>query len=223
MTAPDVSPRLWAAVYDEANRAEMTEETKALALADAKLTEYEAEHARQSAGFSFRCEKFGDFLAVFIGRDGNVEPSQPKSHAATINLKGTQAFKLEPGYAPDRLGVLTYWHSSEWLDAAGKVIGRGGGLTIPSPTWRNTCGPNYEVAPTYRQFMQVYIPGSNESYGRMMMGSDYDNRLNRRRTENYPRVAMDDKVVFDGIGTTIYAPAGLGQSVIDAIHTALRA
>jgi hypothetical protein len=47
---------------------------EALMAADEKFAEYAAEHERQTAGYSFDCKRFGDFLTVFVERIAN-EPS----------------------------------------------------------------------------------------------------------------------------------------------------
>lgn len=150
-------------------------------------------HAEDLAGYEFRCERFGAFLAVFVKRAVN---KPPKDHlVAAINLGATPAIQLEPGHGVDMLGVVAV--GASWL-SDGAVAYR---------AYLNTDGE--EQRRDY-MIMTSHRPG----------GGGDDSFPFVRNIEACARHAKDDLVVF--AGAVLHVPFGRGREVYDKVLAACK-
>lgn len=189
-------------------RAELDEEARAaepdaLAKADALLVEAIAEHEKDAASYRFECRRWGDFLSLFIGRTthrgvgdwrGWQQVYSPETYATSINIRETREIRLDRGNEPDRNGRLEYYVSHSVGD--------------------NRVMPSYPRPQMQRHLFLLDPPPRPESEGLIYSCPDIGPRY---ATPNYPRVAGDDQIRFEGVGATLFVPAGLGQKVYDQI------
>lgn len=193
-------------------------ETEALAKADEIFTEAVAEHERQTAGYRFECRRWGDFLTVCVERDAN-RPSwsgaEPERKIATsLNLGEVREIRLSDGHCFDRRGTVEYRASYVSDDGESSGWGTGFGRMAPQKGYHYAVSPDYPYVPKSRPMIAFEKKKDREHFGHCMGMSDYQPR---HITKDYPRPAKDDEIRFLGIGTTIYAPAGKGRAVYDAI------
>jgi hypothetical protein len=198
-------------------------EREALAKADEIFAEAAEEHQRQTDGYRFECRRWGDYLTVFIERAANRKGSwgnEPELKASTsLNIGQTKEIRLALGHCFDRLGTLEYRASHVADDRSSwGGWGTGYGRCAPGKGYHYEVSPDYPTVPSSRDMIRADAKEQERFHGHYMSMEDYQPRL---KTEGYPRPAKDDKIRFDGIGITIYAPAGKGQSVYDAIMAEL--
>lgn len=173
---------------------------------DAKLTDFEAEHAKDADGYEFRCERYGNFLVVFMSRGepatNAMGASERQKIAIAINAGAAKTINLALGYLPDMTGTAS-------LDAQYYSPER---VTV-------VYGHAHKKARMVEAEAAVGIDAQSalaqQYYGMQT------NFLAGTHVQDCPRPAADDSIAFDGIATTIYAPAGLGQGVFDQIMKAL--
>lgn len=193
-------------------------EPEAWEKADQLFAEYAAEHQRQSDGYVFECRRWGDFLSVFIERKGNGEPDwwdgvKVNKVSQSLNIGIVKAIRFVEGHCFDRRGSLGYGYSMPAdKEEHGAVIGGTGfGHYAPHEGYHYEVQPNFPYLPKSRPLIVIAKEKDKDRF----YGSDsYEIR---HRTENFPRPAQDDQIVFEGIRTTIYVPAGKGRGVYDAI------
>lgn len=194
-------------------------EKEALAKADSLFAEYVAEHERQTAGFSFDCRRHGDYLTVFMERAANApewgEAKAETKASTSLNIGAAKQIRLIEGHCFDRRGSLDYragLYSDDGKSGGG--WGTGAGRT---PPWK---GYHYRVSPNYawlrKQRPMIVVEKDKES-DNFRGGYGMDDYQPRHLTEDFPRPAKDDEIIFTGIRATIFAPAGKGRGVYDAI------
>lgn len=178
------------------NRAKaLLDEPRVRAEQPAKLSEFQAQHLKDAESYSFRCERFGDFLALFIERRG-------AKVIASVNIEKS-AIKFVEGHPPNMEGWLNAYvqgdGSFEWRrqycfsEYGGQNLGDRAGMFVTDPKPEPGRG--------------MTIHGGPESvYG----------------IDKCAQGAADDAIRFEAAGATLYAPAGLGRSVYDAILAACR-
>lgn len=202
-------------VAEELKALAIAEEPEALDRADELMASFEAEFARDTAEYRFECRRWGDFLSLFIARpvySWRSEVPTVETYATAVNLRETREIKLLCGRAPDRDGELEYM--ANWTSDNRDAVATGTGCgTSPAPK-----GYHYVVSPEYPR-----IPGrslfsldvrADRDCGMVM---HHHEEKPRHRTPNYPRPAEDDRIRFEGIDATVYAPAGRGQEIHETI------
>lgn len=209
-----------AKVIAEIEALAVTAEIEASAKADALLAEAIAEHERDCGGYKFECRRWGDFLSLFVERlviEWGHEPRAyaAKTYATSVNIRETRELKLIEGNAPDSNGKLEYHVNLRSDDGSSSGWGTGHGR-FPAPKGHHYfVWANYPTTtPTRSLFALDPRPESNERRGMFMGMNDYKPQ---RRTPNYPRAAGDDRIRFEGIGATLFAPAGHGRAVYEKI------
>jgi hypothetical protein len=181
------------------------------------LAAAQAEYERDSASYSFSCERRGDFLSVQIARgyDKSVLGETPVSVSTTLNLRGTKQITLSLGYAPDRAGRLPV--SFDMTGENGGTLSYGNSSQYsPQPAPK---GYVWKAKAPY-----FYLPGrphyreDSSDNGNLYFDRDY---YDKPMVEAVARAAQDDTIYFSGIGITIFAPAGHGEGAHEKIMTAL--
>lgn len=184
----------------ERRRAELAalaraEEPAVLARAHERAAAFAVAYERDLAAYKFECRRWGDFLALFIERANpnheRGEPAAVLTCATAVNLRDTRELRLDEGHGPDDEGVVCYY----WNTVGGSD---------------RLCVAAWPPAGSYPRLFALDDPDRGYlSYGPDNM-VDY-------KTSNYPRPAGDDRIRFEGIGGTLYAPAGRGAEVRDVI------
>lgn len=198
------------------------------------------EQARQIAGWSFAAHRWGDFLTLDIRRGGNAAAN--RYFSTTINLAATTRMDLVPGHAPDLGGEVSYTFDCELNPGVSGVTDTGSmnqeqmdlyqracfdGLAMPPAGYHFTVIPHLPPMPGDHVFVYGPSPPVSAAYDgtynvavgygmSITLGGDLATIVDNP-TRNFPRAAQDDAVVFEGINFTLYAPAGLGAGVRDAI------
>lgn len=182
-----------------------------------------AEQARQVAGYLFAARRWGSFLELIT------------------------TGRVVPGHAPDEQGTLRYRISFKGGDGSGSAGGNRGadGRWSSAHSMETKVDPSIvAVYPDFpdsasinapRAFVRqdtdnlqfACSPGVTTTSSTIQMmpsscfivetaGGTSDRGL---RIPNFARAAQDDAVIFDG-AITIYAPFGLGPTVLATIMTA---
>lgn len=99
-----------------------------------RFAEFQADHDKDKRLYEFRCERYGDFLAVFVARsepladsvDGRGEWWSPPSHkiCATLNLGTSRKIELREGRAPDCQATVEFYMSSQPVDGKWTYVAR---------------------------------------------------------------------------------------------------
>lgn len=186
------------------------------------LAEFENENRRQAEGFAFTLKRHGDFLTLFLSRTANKEtewsPAR-KSHTETINLSKVRSIKLRSGRAADTDGEFGWSVSTRYEDEDGNWKGSGSssGRPLGPPSGgRHVMSPagNASYVPAQRDFLQWEEKADRDRgmvhYMDMSGGCNY-------RTTGFPRQSEDDRLIFRGLGLTVFAPFGQGQALLDAV------
>lgn len=116
--------------------------------------------------------------------------------ATAINLGGSKTITIEQGRKPDLSGTVHFIIA--YSDS--------GGSYVPAPLYPHS---------GYTGTVLVGPIPDHGMYGKIMHGS----QTIRPNIPNYATPARDDRIYFSGIDVSIFAPAGLGQSVFDKIMT----
>ncbi len=164
-------------------------------------------HLDDIQGYSFRCERYGDFLAVFIERNG-------KKFCTALNIGQTMEIQLHEGHPPDLNGKAVYH-----VEGAPSTFTDVNSENLPIPAE----GREYKVygrLPRERDDMVVI---ERDTIGSVRFcGHGYGGSLYKRVQTEVSRDAQDDHIQFRGIDTTLCAPAGCGAKVRDAILDAIK-
>lgn len=172
---------------------------------DGVMSELQREHLADIASFSFRCERHGDFLAVFMTRGvaKAAEWAPLTKVVKALNLSGVRGITPAFGRQPDMQGTVNF-------------------STIPI-NYSSDC-PVLEVNYSYQgrsypRYAMVEEGASKTEihHGSPMFFGGYADPAAGLHVNDCPRGAEDDRIHFSGIDVTIYAPAGLGHSVFDQI------
>jgi hypothetical protein len=215
-----------------------------------------------NAGYSFEAKRWGDFLSIFMSRQGT-------KYATSLNLGKTTEITLLEGHPPDLNGSLSYQvtevpdttsKGNEWFTCYNvlysNAMSYGGNQTA-------NCAPDFEKGPGQGRHWAVsaslppsrsdypmisgerqqpqqqlvytgttsYAVNCNNNSGYQMTTTyvPYESHAASRIASNYdgPKVtnmaqdAEDDEISFAGLGLTLFAPAGRGKEVRDAILAAI--
>lgn len=185
------------------------------------MQKFDDELARQRDGFSFSFKRHGDFLTVFLTRNGNQEHGRDgcrKTYSEAINLGLVQSIRLHDGSPVTSGGEFGWNWQSVGYDENGKAISWGSGSGHPTshpkngriemvpmghPTW----------VPTSRGFV---LDGSYHQPSRGMicrLGHESIWRI----TVDFPKASVDDVIYFVGTNIALTAPFGMGQPMLDAL------
>lgn len=215
----------------EAARAEVealrqAEEAKAMAALPGLYEEAKAAHAQDVAAYSFECRRWGDYLTVFVSRlgvrgwrhgEGWSHDIEANSYSTSINVRDSRTITLANGRAPDLNGRLGYHVRAEKDDdEASWCISDGDGEYKAPKGYHWAVRPNLPSLTLRGEMFQLDARQSDE---RRLQGIHFSGGEARRlrETPGYLRPAKDDRVYFSGVGATVFAPAGKGQEVHDAI------
>ena len=172
-----------------------------------KLAEFKQRHEADKASYKFECKRHGEFLAVFITRGpapkrtryASSDGRTTNKFAGAINLATSRVFRIKPGSAPACDGVVTLQHQG-----GGKVAE----IYNADQNWHTP----------YRMILvDAQVAAQHAQY----MGPYHQDPLSNMHVQDCPRAAVDDEIYFTGPDITLYAPAGLGQTVQDTILAAL--
>lgn len=184
---------------------------------------FKEEYERDCAGFAFRCERWGAFIMLHIERKGN--PTEPcnsywgdpheREYAISLNISLISTVKLELGSTPDQQGDISFYFFYKY---GGNSIGGTGldGHSIPREGYSISVYPNILNAPYSRPlYIPDTAPNGNASAN---FGGNYSSDYQiQYKIREFPRAAEDDKIIFGGIGSTLYVPAGRGAKVQEQI------
>lgn len=190
-------------------------------LNDEMFVAYVTDHQRQYDGWSFRCTRWGDFLTLFIERQGQPEMSGyiyltvKKLFSTSLNISSTREIRLETGHGPDQKREVSYAYEQR-SDSDGGYISATrltkGGHFVVTP---KGCAP-IQPAP----FVVHDAPPDISNY--FATYYDHPPYQIQHTFPNGARPAADDRICFEGIGMTLYAPFGRGSSTYDAIMAAIK-
>lgn len=174
---------------------------KVMAEQHERLCKFIADDKLDYDSYDFRCERYGDFLAVFIKRGENKPRNAWYSGNKTvsaISLMNNKTVTLIEGRAPDTSAIARFLRSN---DSAGKYI------------------VSFEYFPEmpYRSMLKVDSTGQNQIYNTW----GYDNFLGVT-LEGCAAPSLDDSIRFEGSGVTLFIPFGKGKSVYDKILKAIK-
>lgn len=176
------------------------EEARLVALKPKLFADAHEEHKKDSAGFRFKCSRWGDWLTVSIARPIN---EHTPTFSAAINLKLVKAIRLVKGYIPDLSGVTFYEVHKTYRDGDSKYSAY---VTAMSAT-------DYT-----RRILFKFEDNKAGCFGGQF---GYMGRaIATLKTENTVRYASDDRIEFDGMGATLFAPALLGEDVYKTLLSA---
>lgn len=185
----------------EITRLAKTQAPQILAEQPSILHAYTAKHATDVSAYEFRCERWGDFLALFMGRIQNEWGQRNGEHfmedrmireIVSVNLAICRDISLRHGRESDLLGTVSFTRKAE-----GKII------ILPLDA---------EETGTWRLQMK------NENFG--MTG--YSGPVIAFHShEGAARQAVDDRIIFTGLDGTLFVPVGRGQEVYNAILAAI--
>ncbi len=186
----------------------------------ARLDMLAKRHRLDVAEYRFRCERYGDFLAIFVERNG-------KKLCTALNLAQTKEFQLIEGHEPDMKGTVTYTVCRS---------NGGGGYSYSSNDSVNYNSDDLEAPPVgclYKVFATLpHIRCTNDdgtpNFPMIISGEGardhrgagvhlHYNPYRRVETNDVSRDALDDCIIFRGIETTLFVPATLGAGVRDEI------
>lgn len=185
---------------------------------------YNEEYERDVSGYSFECCKHGDFLTLFITRNANPQTKHPyaifgaktseRTLATTINLGLCKEIKFIHGHPPDLLGRVMFHYR----------IQSENGLTIGGTNFGNYAAPKNsrwvvrkpECRILHGRPLFVFDTVEEKCEGAYIDMSAYDYRI-KTTVDNTARPAEDDRIRFEGLGATLYAPASLGEDIYQMI------
>lgn len=189
------------------------------------LEMYQADHQKDAKGYSFSCKKHGNFLTVFVTRKSNPIKSKydwvvsvGQEFSTTLNLSKVRNITTNWGYSPDLNGCLEFGYGMEPSDPANTT------KYLASTNWGNYKSPNGHhwvvripscEMPFQRQMLKFDPPPDDRNY---ISGGEYHIKIT---VPNAARTAKDDEIRFEGLGATLFAPAGLGKGVHAKILKAL--
>lgn len=196
-------------------------EPAAMARADEIMSRLQAADERDAAAYNFDCKRFGDFLTVFMVRNGRVSTGRilPVRFSASINLGRTDRISLVAGRPPDRDGRLHYLPTIKTVEGSSCSYGYAiGNLPVPSAGQVRAVEPCFPEDDGDRLCTRT---GTASPRG--AADPFWGDRQIQYASAPFPRAARDDAIVFDGADTVILAPAGLGQSVLNKIMAEIAA
>lgn len=173
-------------------------EAEALSQRDFKLWEYERAHEKDRAGYSFYCSRWGDFLAMYVEREG-------VKFCTALKVADAVQIALANGVPPGLHGTLRYCNT--YLRMASHQTWD----ELPIRINTDLDGDDDDDVARW----MVRLDGSS---GSKCSGTYGDTG---RETTGYAFPARDDQIRFERIGATVYAPVGRGTEVYAHILRAL--
>ncbi len=181
---------------------------KVLAEQHKRLCDFIEEHKKDSETYEFRCERHGDFLAVFITRgEEQVRTSwsyQPNKIVAAISLINDKTIELREGNYPDTSATARFNRWSKY--------------TEDLKEYEYSVVQDYYPNSSYRYMLVTDSPSQAPH-----MWHTQDGRFLGVTLTGCAAPAVDDKIRFEGSGVTIYVPFGKGKAVYDKILKAIKA
>lgn len=177
----------------------LKKEAKILAEVPAKLAEYKKDYDEQVAGFKFKCQRWGQFLNVYVAFGKN-------EYETSINMGNVERIDLIDGHGVDALGKIFYYVIEANSDEKGNR----------DLSFINARCPNrhvYGLGMTQFDTKECIIKSSYDSYGFVM--SEYE--LLKKRTLGIHRSSKNDRISFNGIDYNLEVPFGLGRDIRDKI------
>lgn len=173
------------------------------------------EHRGDVDAYKFDCRRHGDFLTLFVTRLGYREDRTvgPVNFSTAINLMLVTEIHMFDGYPPAR-EVRTMW-SMSYESEDGSTWGSFP-IEMPRAGEKFVARPAMSKAtPGYRlPYIQTVKSRTSPSVWGMAY-IDHEGKVGG--TEPFPAKAEDDCIVFEGVGSTLLVPYGLGKSVLDRI------
>jgi len=178
----------------------------------ARLEKLRKDHADDQASYKFECRRWGDFLSVFIERH-NARTGKMMKYVGAINIREKNSIRLIDGHAPDLSDFVSYWAYTRDENGNGHATYYNGMrqafYDLPEThEWVVECDAyhDYGTQKTYEDEYKPVKPWHRRQRDFVI----------NHKTQNWPKHAEDDAIVFSG-GGAIYAPAGMGQDVLDMI------
>ncbi len=204
-TGQEITPKM-EATYEEWERMALEQLPEAIAEQPIFFAKFQKAHEADIADYTFDCKRHGDFLTLFISRRvyrGWIEPQELiEKESESINLSKCRQIKLIEGSMPDLAGVNEFEgsESSKWgkQEENGEITWHGGEITVTRPT-------DYLAHRLLFALDSVGESGNN-------FGGIHRAYKAKTKIPNAARRAVDDQIVFAGVGT-LYAPAGIGKQV----------
>lgn len=180
-----------------------------LAEQEERLLKFQTAHQADSQSYEFRCERWGDFLAVFIKRGSTAERKSWNSGrsnrvCSSLNIGISRKISLYAGHAPDMNGVAYFRAKNEQLD----------GSYVYKPV---------AIQPALSHSNRMLILDEPRQPGGGLIYDGHLDDLLGVSVQDCGRPAEDDRIRFEGPGATIFVPAGRGEEVYTAILSAIRA
>lgn len=192
---------------DRANEEARKLEPEILKKADALFQEFYNEFYHDREDYRVRINRLQNWLQIFIER-------QDRTFSTALNLDRIDSVRLDKGREPDNLGEVDYqyeWETTPRLDGS-RWSHEGAYVLKPQlPKLRirelfvenidAVTRINHELAAHSRTLRSLASYPPDPSY----------------QTPNFPRCAQDDWIVFAGIRSVLYVPAGLGERIYNRI------
>lgn len=195
-------------------------EPAALARSDELMAEFRDHHERDVAGYRFECRRWGDFLSLFIERNGRklgpwAREWGRQTFATSVNVGATTSIRLAVGHGPDTEGKVG-WTAYARADEGGGCVSWDG-FNWPPKGYHLEVDAELPYIPRLDLFEIRERPAADPTMhcGNTMYVQSWTTL--RETTAPFARPAKDDRILFEGIGATVFAPAGLGQGVLDLI------
>lgn len=181
-------------------RYRLKKEAEILAEVPAKLAEYKKDYDEQVAGFKFKCQRWGQFLNVYVAF-GESE------YETSLNMGNVKRIDLIDGHEVDASGEV-YYYVSECLNSE-----KGN---------RDLSFINKRFANRYYQITGLGLPQFETK--ECSIKSSYDpwgcgisNGVLPNKTSGAARYFKNDKISFNGIDYDLEVPFGLGRDIRDKI------
>ena len=223
----------------ERNLAGETAEKLALMQREDYELRFRAEQEAQVKGFAYDFHRFGDFLSVYLTRNGGKDRDKDL-YSTTLNIGATKEIQLQRGTGVDDQYTLTYYFTQDIQDSVWPTVS----VKCVSYSTSNTSfvyvDTELQKLQKYKVVVKPYFPslptreftqapkwcysssvGSSGSYGATVTNAVpcyYPSYITgsygiEHITKNFPRAAEDDRIVFTGIDVTLFAPYGLGEGM----------
>lgn len=179
-------------------------------------TEVQEEYNRDIAGFVFECRRFGQFLTLSLARKVNA-PNYEEEYSISVNIKNITHIQLIEGHKPDFNGIVQYEYVVDTKDR-GKYwenyVSESMYDFILSSEWEINIQEQYHSIPYRYLFVVDSSKKHTDSHLQSYSGEYWEIKTN---VPHYPRGAEDDQIVFTGINSTLFVPAGKGAEVLQQI------
>ena len=184
-----------------------------------RLKQFQADHEEEIKAFRFRCERYGDFLSLFITRKPGYV-GEPAKIVMAVNLQADSPIQLVTGRDPDLGGSSRFRTAMRYGVAVPDIDGASLYTDMYSLSWSSNGrrdDPLSEVvvdnmARPAEDDQVVFGQGAEPHYNHPLLGSSYGSAV----------VAVGNVNGTALPGTTISIPTGLGEGVYKQILAALK-